>query len=116
MRKLLHMEGVDLVSQGQVKDAAARNANLRLFDVAKVAAAPIVHANADEFVDYKIDGDDGIIAIGDIPQQQSHVPLVANDTDDDNTVGSGDDDNDDNDDDEDDDNKLAAATNALEGN
>ena len=111
MRKLLHMEWVDLVPQWQVKDAAARNANLRLFDIAEVAP-PIVHANADEFVDNKIDGNNGIIAVGDIPQQQPHVPLA----DEGNAVGSGDDDNDDDDDDEDDDNKLAAVTDALEGN
>ena len=116
MRKLLHMEGVDLVSLGQAKDAAACNANLRLFDVAKVAAAPIIHTNADNFVDYKIDGDDGIIAVGDIPQQQPHLPLVANNTDDDNAGGSGDENNDDDNDNDDDDNKLAAVTNALEGN
>jgi hypothetical protein len=61
-------------------------------------AALIVHANADELDDYKIDDDDGIIAIGDIPQQPPHAPLVVNDTDDDyNTAGSGDNDDDDED-------------------
>ena len=97
----------ELVPQGQTKDAAARNANLRLFDIAGVVAAPIVHANADELEDSKIDDNDGIIAIGDIPQQPPHAPLVLVDTDDDNnTAGSGDDDNndDDVDGDEDDDN------------
>jgi hypothetical protein len=80
-----------------------------------VAAAPIVHANADKFVDYKIDNDDGNIAVGDIPQQPPHVPLVVNDTDD--NVAAGSDDDDDNDSsDEDVNNEPAAATNAPEGN
>ena len=93
----------ELVPQGQAKDAAARNANLQPFDVTGVVAAPIVHANADELDDYEIDDDNGIIAVGDIPQQPPHAPLVVNDT-----AGSGDDDNDDDnediDGDEDDDN------------
>ncbi len=59
----------ELVPQGCAEDAAACNANLRPFDITGVAAALIVHANADEFVDYKIDDDNGIIAIGDVPQQ-----------------------------------------------
>ncbi len=93
-----------------------------------MVAAPIVHANADELNDYKIDDDDGIIAVGDIPQQPPHAPLVVNDTDEDNnTVGSGDDDDDDDEDvdgDEDDDNlsdqddeddEPEAATDALDG-
>jgi hypothetical protein len=93
-----------------------------------VVAAPIVHANADKLDDYEIDDDDGIIAIGDIPQQPPHAPLVVDNTDDDNnTVGSGDDDNDDDEDadgDEDDDNSSEqddeddepeAATDALDG-
>ena len=53
----------ELIPQGQAKDAAACNANLRPFDVAGVAAAPIVHANADKFVDYENDDDDGIIVV-----------------------------------------------------
>jgi hypothetical protein len=65
----------ELVPQGQAKDAVARNANLQLFDVAGVVAAPIVHANADKLNDYKIDDNDGIIAVGDIPQQPPHAPL-----------------------------------------
>jgi hypothetical protein len=64
-----------------------------------VAAALIVHANADELDNYKIDDNNGIIAIGEIPQQPPHAPLVVNDTDDDDdAAGSGDDDNDDDDD------------------
>jgi hypothetical protein len=39
----------ELVPQGRAEDAAARNANLQPFDVAGVAAAPIVHANVDKF-------------------------------------------------------------------
>ncbi len=106
----------ELVPQGRAEDAAARNAKLRPFDVARVAAAPIVHANTDEFVDYKIDDNGGIIAVKDIPQQPPHVPLVVNDTDD--NVAAGSDDNDDNGEslDEDVNNKPAAATNAPEGN
>jgi hypothetical protein len=53
----------ELIPQGQAKDAAACNANLRPFDVSGVAAAPIVHANADKFVDYESNDDDGIIAV-----------------------------------------------------
>ena len=89
-------------------------------------AAPIVHANADELDDYKIDNNDGIIDVGDIPQQPPHAPIVVNNTDnDDNTVGSGDDDDDSSDeDDEDDDdsldkdvdNKPAEATDGPDGN
>jgi len=100
----------------------ACNANLRPFDIAGVAAAPIVHANVDKLVDYKIDNDNGIIAIGDIPQQPPCVPLVVNDTDNVNAVGSDDNDEGDNgyDDDDDDNNSLdednkskpAAATDA----
>jgi hypothetical protein len=119
----------ELAPQGQAEDAAARNTNLRLFDVTGVMAAPIVHANADKLDNYKIDDDDGIIAIGDIPQQPPHAPLVVNDTkDNNNTAGSGgDDDDDDNkylDGDEDDDNpseqddeddEPEAATDALDG-
>ncbi len=86
------------------------------FDVAGVAAPPIVHANADKFIDYEIDDDDGIIAVGDVPQQPPHVLLVVNDTDDNVAVGSDDNDDDNDSSDEDVDNKLAAATNALEGN
>jgi hypothetical protein len=106
----------ELVPQGRAEDAAARNANLWPFDVAGVAAASIVHANADEFVDYKIDNNDGIIAVGDIPQQPPHVPLVVNDTED--NVATGSDDDDDNDDlsDKDVNNEPAAVTNVPEGN
>jgi hypothetical protein len=107
----------ELVPQGRAKDAAACNANLRPFDVAGVAAAPILHANTDKFVDYKIDDGDGIIAVGDIPHQPPHVPLIVNDTG--NDVAKGSDDGDDDDDDssdEDVDNKPAAATDAPEGN
>ncbi len=75
----------------------------------------------------KIDNDDGIIAIGDIPQQPPHAPLVVDDTDDDNDAagsGNGDDDDKDIDIDEDDDNSSdkdneddepEAATDVLDG-
>ena len=118
----------ELVPQGRAKNAAAHNANLQPFDVAGVVAAPSVHANVDELDNYKIDDDDSIIAIGDIPQQPPHAPLVINDTDDDDDnaeAGSGDDDKDNNVDededdddslDEDNDDELAAATDAQEGN
>jgi hypothetical protein len=117
----------ELVPQGRAEDAAARNANFQPFDVAGVVAAPIVHANADELDDYKIDNNDGIIAVEDIPQQPPHAPLIVNDTeddDDDDAAGSGDDDDVDVDEDEDydylldkdDNNEPAAATNAQEGN
>jgi hypothetical protein len=90
--------------------------------------APIIHVNADKLDYYEIDDNGSIIAVGDIPQQPPHAPLVVNDTDDDNdTAGSGDNDDDDKDvdEDEDDDNlsdedndndKPAAATDAQEGN
>jgi len=115
----------ELVPQGRAEDAAACNANLQPFDVAGMEAAPITHANVDKLDDYKNDNNDGIIVVGDIPQQPHHAPLVVNDTDDDdNTVGSGDDDDDSSDkDDEDDndssyednDNKPAETTNGPEG-
>ncbi len=106
----------ELVPQGRAKDAAAHNANLRPFDIAGVAAAPIIHANAVKFVDYEIDDDNGIIAIGEVPQQPPHVPLVVNNTDNNVAAGSDDDDNDDNSSDKDINNKPAAATDALERN
>ena len=129
----------ELVPQGRAEDAAACNANLQPFDVAGVVAAPIVHANADKLDDYESDDDDGIIAIGVIPQQPPHAPLEINDTDDDDdeaaTEASDDDndndnnnDNDDNGDDidedednddssdEEDNDEPAAATDAQERN
>ena len=116
----------ELVPQGRAEDATARNANLQPFNVAGVEAVPIVHANADKLDDYEVDDDDGIIAVGDIPQQPPRAPLAVNDTDDDDdTVGSGDDNDDsldedteDDDDssDEDDDNEPAEATDGPEGN
>jgi hypothetical protein len=69
----------------------------------------------DKFVKYKIVDDNGIIAIRDISQQPPHIPLVANNTDNDDHDNDEDEDDDDSSG-EDDDNKLAAATNALEGN
>jgi hypothetical protein len=55
----LHSIEEELAPQGCAKDAAtAHNTNLQPFDVAGVAAMPIVHANADKFVDYIIDNDD----------------------------------------------------------
>ena len=110
-----------LIPQGQAEGAAACNANLQPFDVAGVVAVPIVHVNVDKLDGCKIDGDDGIIAIGDIPQQPPHIPLVVNDTDDDDAAGSDNDDNDDDNDDddngnnssdEDNNNEPAAATDA----
>ncbi len=81
-----------------------------------MAAAPIVHANTDKFVGYEIDNNNGIIAIGDIPQQPPHVPLIVNDTDDNVAAGSDDDDDNNDSSDEDVNSKPAAATNAPEGN
>ncbi len=54
----------------------------------------IVPANADELDNYKIDDNDGIIAMGGMPQQPPHAPLVVNDTDNDSIVGSDDNDED----------------------
>jgi len=84
-----------LVPQGCAEDATARNANLHPFDVAGVTAVLIVHTNAVELDDYKIDCDNGSIAVGDIPQQPPHVRLVVNNTDDNDAAGSHDDDDDD---------------------
>jgi hypothetical protein len=85
----------ELIPHGRAEDAAACIANLELFDVAGMAAeSPIVHANADKLNNYKIDSDDGIIAMGDIPQHPPHTPLIVNDTDDDDATGSDDKDND----------------------
>jgi len=55
---------------------------------------PIVHANADKLSDYNIDDNNGIIAVGDTPQQPLYVPLVVNDTDNDDAAGSDDGDDD----------------------
>jgi hypothetical protein len=116
----------ELVPQGRAEDAAACNANLQPFDVAGVVAASIVHTNADKLDDYEIDGNNGIIAVEDIPQQPPHAPLIVNDIDDDDDAAGSGDDNDDVDVDEDDDyddssyedkdDEPAAATNAQEGN
>ena len=111
----------------RLRRSSSLKANLQLFDVTGVVAARIVHVNADKLNNYKIDDNDGIIAVGDIPQQPPHAPLVVNDTDNgDNTAGSGDDDDDDEDvdgdkdndnssDEDDEDNEPAAAPDALEG-
>jgi hypothetical protein len=81
----------ELVPQGRAKDAAARNANLEPFHITGAAAAPlIVPANADKLDDYKIDGNDGILAVGDVPQQPPQAHLVVNDTDNDSIAGSDD--------------------------
>ena len=45
------------------------------------AALSIVHANADKLDDYENETDNGIIAVGELPPQPSHAPLVVNDTD-----------------------------------
>jgi hypothetical protein len=72
----------EVIPQGRAKDSAACNTNLEPFDVAGVAAALlIVPVNADKLENYKIDDNDGIIAVGDVPQQPPHAPLVVNDTD-----------------------------------
>ena len=98
----------------------ARNANLQPFNVAGVAAGPIIHVNADKLDDYENDDDDSIIAVGDIPQQPPHSPLVVSNTDNNDTAGSGDNDDVDVDEDEDyddssdedDDDKLTATSKA----
>jgi hypothetical protein len=85
----------ELIPHGCAKDAVACNANLEPFDVAGAAAASsFVHANTAKLDNYEIDDDDGIIAIGDIPQQPPHAPLVVNDTDDNRVTGSDDNDED----------------------
>ncbi len=101
----------ELVPQGQAEDAAACNANLQPFDAAGVVAVPIVHAKADELDDYKIDDDDDIIAIVDIPQQPPHAPLVVNN---DNKDVDGDKDDDNLSDQDNEDDKPEAATDALD--
>ena len=108
----------ELVTQGQAEDAAARNANLQPFDVTGVAAVPIIHTNANKLVYNKIDDDNGIIAMEDIPQQPPHAPLIVNDTEDDNDDYDNANEDEDNDDlsDEDDNDESAAATDAQEGN
>ncbi len=45
-----------------------------------------MHANADELDNNDIDDDDDIKAVGDIPQQPPHAPLVVNDTNDANKL------------------------------
>ncbi len=79
----------ELVPQGCAKDTVARNANLESFNIAGVVAAPlIVPANADKLSNYEIDDNDSIIAVGDIPQQPPHAPLVVNNTDNNGVAGS----------------------------
>ncbi len=56
----------ELLPQGQAEDAAACNANLQSFDVAGVD-------RIDDY-DYKIDDNNGIIAVADIPQQPQAAP------------------------------------------
>jgi hypothetical protein len=51
------------VPQGRAEDAVALNANLQQFNVAGVAAATIVHANADELNDYEIDNDNNPLTL-----------------------------------------------------
>jgi hypothetical protein len=78
----------ELVPQGRAEDAAARNANLEPFNIVGVAVVSlIIHANADKLDNYKIDNDNGIIAVGDIPQQPPHAPLIVNNTDDNDITG-----------------------------
>jgi hypothetical protein len=79
----------ELIPQGHAKDDAARNANLESLDVAGVAASLlIVHTNTDKLNNYEIDNDNGIIAVGVIPQLPPHTPLIVNNTDDDDVAGS----------------------------
>jgi hypothetical protein len=59
-----------------------------------VAAPSIVPAITDKLDDYEIDDNDGIIAVGDVPQQPPHAPFVVNNTDGNGIVGSDDDDKD----------------------
>jgi hypothetical protein len=85
----------ELAPQGHAKDAVACNTNLHLLDIDGVGAvSPFVHASVDELDNYQSDGDNGIIAMADIPQQPPHAPLVVNNTDNDNDVGSDKDAND----------------------
>ncbi len=85
----------ELVPQGCAKDAAARNTNLEPFNVTGLAVASlIIPANADKLDNYKIDNNGGIIAMGDIPQQPPHAPLVVNNTDNDGIAESDDNDED----------------------
>jgi hypothetical protein len=84
----------ELVPQGRAEDAMACNAHLKLLDVAGVVAASmIVHTNADKLDVYKIFNNTGIIAVGDIPQQPPHTPLIVNNTDNNDIAGSEDDNN-----------------------
>jgi hypothetical protein len=85
----------ELVPQGQAKDAAARNANLQSFDVAGVD-------RVDNY-DYKIDDNNGIIAVADIPQQPQAAPLAVHEIDADDNIAESD--NNDNDAESDDDDR-----------
>ncbi len=58
------------------------------------AASSILHVNADKLDNYKINDNDGIIAMGDIPPKPPHALLIVNDTDDNNNMGSDDNGND----------------------
>jgi hypothetical protein len=59
----------ELVPQGHAKGIAACNANLEPLDIPGVAVSlSILHTNADKLNNYEIDNDNGIIAVGSIPQ------------------------------------------------
>ncbi len=70
--------------QGCAKDTAVRNANLKSFDVARVDAPTIIHAN-NKKIDIINDDNNGILSIATIPAKNNHDPLILPNTSDSNT-------------------------------
>jgi hypothetical protein len=64
----------EVVLQGQAEDEAARNANLEPFNIAGVDHTAIIPANVDKIAQIasNLTNADGIIAIADMPNQQTH--------------------------------------------
>ncbi len=61
--------------QGHAKDAAARNANHKPFNIAGVDALAIIRANNNK-INIINDDDDGILSIATIPGNNNHDPLI----------------------------------------
>ncbi len=75
--------------QGCAEDAAARIANLELFDVTGVGAPTIKCAN-DNKINMINDNDEGILSIATIPANNNHDPLILLNTSDSDTLDNKD--------------------------
>ncbi len=85
--------------QEQAKDKATHNANLEPFDIAGVDPMAIIHANNDKIakIANNVNNDDGIMAIADVPNHQTHKDTIIlnKESDEDNATNDQDDDNND---------------------